>query len=71
MKVKSLKLVVILLFISHINIAAPSPPVPQPQSIPPPVGDPVPIDNEISILFLSGIILGAFFLIKKRKTSSI
>ncbi|CAA9202069.1 hypothetical protein [Flavobacterium collinsii] len=66
MKVKSLKLLVILLFISPDNIAAPSPPQPQPQSIPPPIGDPVPIDNEISILFLSGVILGAFFLNKKR-----
>lgn len=61
MKVKSLKLLVILLFVSFNNIAAPSPPPPQPQSIPPPVGDPVPIDHEISILFLSGIVLGAFF----------
>jgi hypothetical protein len=63
------KLLVILLFVSSNNIAAPSPP--QPQSIPPPVGDPVPIDNEISILFLSGIVLGTFFLIKRRKISNI
>ncbi|XDZ56061.1 hypothetical protein FlaCF_3109 [Flavobacterium tructae] len=69
MKVKSLKLLVILLFTSYNNIAAPSPP--QPQSIPPPIGDPVPIDNEISILFLSGVILGTFFLNKKRRTSDI
>ncbi|MFZ0597867.1 MAG: hypothetical protein WAM46_12875 [Flavobacterium sp.] len=71
MKIRKLKLLlaVFLCFIFKSN-AAPAPPLPQPQAIPPPVGDPAPIDSEIWILMLSGVSLGIYFLIKKTKPKS-
>ncbi|MBF4485486.1 MULTISPECIES: hypothetical protein [unclassified Flavobacterium] len=69
MKIRKLQLL-LLLFISVTikSVAAPFPP--QPRSIPPPVGDPVPINSEISILFVSGVLLGIFFLLKRPKLIS-
>jgi hypothetical protein len=68
MKIRKLQLLLILFFsVTFKSAAAPFPP--QPQSIPPPVGDPVPIDSEISILFASGVLLGIFFLLKKPKST--
>jgi len=68
MKIRKLQLLLILFFsVTFKSAATPFPP--QPQSIPPPVGDPVPIDGEISILFASGVLLGIFFLLKKPKST--
>lgn len=67
MKIRKLKLLLALFFyFTFKSIAAP--PLPQPQAIPPPVGDPVPIDSEIFILFASGVLLGIFYLLKKPKS---
>jgi len=69
MKIRKLQLLLLLCFsITFRGVAAPDPP--QPRSIPPPVGDPVPINSEISILFASGILLGIFFLLKRPKPTS-
>lgn len=66
MKFIKLKLLTAVLFVTlKISAAVPSPP--QPASIPPPVGDQVPIDSNILLLFASGIVLGSFFYIKKNK----
>jgi hypothetical protein len=54
--------------VTHESYAQPFPP--QPRAIPPPVGAPVPIDSEIWILVLSGVLLGIFFLIKKAKPTA-
>jgi hypothetical protein len=43
---------------------------PEPRSIPPPVGDPVPIDSEIWILIASAIFLGIFYILRKQKLSA-
>ncbi|MEP6804513.1 MAG: hypothetical protein ABI892_08315 [Flavobacterium sp.] len=71
MKIRKLKLL-LAVFVCFIfkSYAAPAPPLPQPQAIPPPVGDPAPIDSEIWILMLSGVSLGIYFLIKKTKPKS-
>lgn len=55
-------LVIIIFFLTIAVEAAP----PQPNSIPPPVGAPVTINKDIMLLFASGILLGAFFVIKKK-----
>lgn len=55
-------LVIIIFFLTIAVEAAP----PQPKSIPPPVGAPVTINKDIMLLFASGILLGAFFVIKKK-----
>lgn len=69
MKIRKLKLLLALFFcIAFKSFAAPSPP--QPQAIPPPVGDPAPIDSEIWILFASGLLLGIFFLFKNSKSTA-
>lgn len=68
MKIRKLKLLLALFVLLSVkSYAIPAPPVPQPQSIPPPVGAPVPIDSEIWTLFLGGILLGIFFILKKTK----
>ena len=64
MKVRKLNLVILVLFITFkINAAHPTPP--QPASIPPPVGAEVPIDSNISVLFLFGAALGLFFISRR------
>lgn len=69
MKVKKLKLLFALfLCITFDSYAMPDPPKPQPRGIPP-VGDQVPIDSEIAILFAAGILLGLFFLLRKTKST--
>ncbi|WP_394774185.1 hypothetical protein [Flavobacterium sp.] len=66
MKIRKLKLLLALFVcLAYKSYGAPAPPLPQPEAIPPPVGDPAPIDSEIWILMLSGILLGGFFLTKK------
>jgi hypothetical protein len=55
---------ILVIIIFFITIAA-TPGPPQPQAIPPPVGAPVTINKDIMLLFASGILLGAFFVIKK------
>jgi hypothetical protein len=67
MKVKKLKLL-LALFVSlaYKSFAQPFPP--RPRSIPPPVGDPVPIDSEIWILIVGALLLGLFFIRKKTKS---
>jgi hypothetical protein len=66
MKIRKLKLLLALFIcLAFKSYAIPTPPIPQPEAIPPPVGDPAPIDSEIWILMLSGILLGGFFLLKK------
>lgn len=52
----------VVFFLTIVAAAAP----PQPQSIPPPVGSQVSINSDIMFLFASGILLGAFFVIKKK-----
>ncbi|MBS7232157.1 hypothetical protein KHA90_14095 [Flavobacterium psychroterrae] len=71
MKIRKLKLL-LAVFVCFIfkSYCAPAPPLPQPQAIPPPVGDPAPIDSEIWILMLSGVSLGIYFQIKKTKPKS-
>lgn len=69
MKIRKLQLLLILLLGVTLKSAA-APQLPEPQSIPPPVGAPVPIDSEISILFASGVLLGVYFLIKRRKQTT-
>ena len=64
MKVRKLNLVVLVLFIAFKSNAA-NPPPPQPASIPPPVGAEVPIDSNISVLFLIGTALGLFFISRR------
>ncbi len=74
MKFKTLKLIVALLFVSiqtYASTPAGQPPPPQPAAIPPPVGDPLPIDSSIAVLFASGLLLGAFFKLKKNKISKL
>lgn len=69
MKIRKLQLLLLLFFsVTFKSAAMPFPP--QPQSIPPPVGDPVPIDSEISILCAGGVLLGFFFLLKRQKSIS-
>jgi len=69
MKIKQLKILLALFFCTVFkSVAAPSPP--QPQSIPPPVGAPVPIDSEIWILFASGVVLGIYFFLKNPKSTT-
>lgn len=69
MKIRKLPLLLALfIFIAFKSYALP--PLPQPQSIPPPVGDQVPIDSEISILFAGGVLLGLFYFLKKPKSVS-
>jgi formate hydrogenlyase subunit 3/multisubunit Na+/H+ antiporter MnhD subunit len=63
MKFFNLK-IILMLFIVSVALAAAQPP--QPGSIPPPVGVPVNIDN-IKWLFLSGIFLGGFLMLKKKR----
>ncbi|MFH7001995.1 hypothetical protein [Flavobacterium bizetiae] len=66
---KARKLLLALFFcITYTSHAMPDLPVPQPRGIPP-VGDQVPIDNEIAILFASGILLGIFFILRKSKST--
>lgn len=62
MKYINLAYVTVLFFLTIAVEAAP----PQPNSIPPPVGAPVTINKDIMLLFASGILLGAFFVIKKK-----
>jgi hypothetical protein len=69
MKIRKLKLL-LALFVCLAFKSYAAPPLPQPQAIPPPVGDPAPIDSEIWILMLSGVLLGVFFLIQKTKPKS-
>jgi hypothetical protein len=64
MEIRKLQLFIALFFCFFCKIYASFPPPPQPRSIPPPVGDPVPIDSEILILFISGVLLGIFFILK-------
>lgn len=69
MKIRKLQLLLLLLFgLIFKSMGAPDPP--QPRSIPPPVGAPVPLDSEIWILLVSGVLLGIFFLVKKRKAAT-
>lgn len=66
---KARKLLLALFFcITYTSNAMPDLPVPQPRGIPP-VGDPVPIDSEIAILFAVGILLGLFFILRKSKST--
>jgi hypothetical protein len=69
MKVKKLKLLFALfLSIATNSYAMPDLPQPQPRGIPP-VGDPVPIDSEIVLLFVAGILLGIFYFLRKSKST--
>ena len=54
--------ITILFFLTVAVSAAP----PQPQAIPPPVGSQVSINSNIMFLFASGILLGAYFVIKRK-----
>jgi hypothetical protein len=64
MKLRKLNLLVLVLFIAFKSNAA-NPPPPQSASIPPPVGAAVPIDSNISVLFLIGVALGLFFISRR------
>ncbi|MBF4491275.1 hypothetical protein IR010_01895 [Flavobacterium sp. MR2016-29] len=67
MKVRKFNLLsALFLCLAFKSYAVPFPP--QPQSIPPPVGDPVPIDSQILILFAGAVLLGMFYLLKKPKS---
>jgi hypothetical protein len=70
MKIRKLKLLFALfLCISFNSYAMPDLPQPQPRGIPP-VGDPVPIDNELWIVFVSALLLGIFYLLKNSKSTA-
>lgn len=69
MKIRKFKLLFAVFFcIAFKSYAIPDLPLPQPRGIPP-VGDQVPIDSEIIILFAGGILLGIFFLLRKSKST--
>jgi len=66
---KTEKLTLLLAFFVGITLRSYSQPFPpQPRAIPPPVGAPVPIDDEIWILLLAGLFLGIFLVLRKIKT---
>lgn len=70
MKIRKLQLLLALFFcITFNSYAFPPPPEPQPRGIPP-VGDPVPINSEIALLFAGGILLGVFYFVKKPKSTA-
>ena len=61
MKIK-VKLLLALFYVITKAIRSRHPQTSSTPSYPPPVGDPVPIDSEIWILFASGVLLGLFFI---------
>lgn len=68
---KSEKLILLLALCLGMNLNSHAQPFPpQPRAIPPPVGAPVPIDSEIWMLLVSGVLLGVFFILKKLKSST-
>lgn len=69
MKARKLKLLTLLISITVKSYAIPPLPLPQPRGIPP-VGDPVPIDSEIWILFAGGLLLGIYYFLKRAKSTA-
>jgi hypothetical protein len=68
MKIRKLQLLLVFLFgLTLKSMGAPDPP--KPNAIPPPVGAPVPLDSGISLLMASGVLLGIYFLLKKRNAT--
>jgi hypothetical protein len=62
MKIRTLKLLVILFFYTSFSISAP--PAPPPPGLPPPPGSP--INSDISKLVVGGLLLGVFFIWKRK-----